>query len=435
MNPLSRLLAGTILSAGLVAAMAAAPAAAQTDGDTTPAEQVEGSPPADGGEIQAAGEPVETGAANAPDQEPAFPEQTRAPQPAEMPPVAIDTVATGLPQLWAMEFLADGRMLVTAKEGAMHIISADGTTGPAIEGVPEVDARGQGGLLDVALAPDFEESGRIFFSFSEPRDDGNGTSVASATLVQDGDGGTLEDVTVIFQQMPSYDGDKHFGSRLVVAGDDELYVAVGERSDREPRVQAQDLDSGLGKVFRISFSGEALDDNPFVDQDDAQPEIWSYGHRNIQSAALDGAGRLWTVEHGPRGGDELNRPEAGLNYGWPTITYGVEYSGEEVEEGLTQKDGMEQPVYYWDPVIGPSGMALYEGGEFSEWEGAFLIGGLVTTGLVVVHLDGDRVSHEERVPLEARVRDVRVGPNGEVYAVTEDRDAGTSEILRLTRGD
>lgn len=435
MNHLSRLLAGTILSAGLLAAMAAVPAAAQTDGETTPAEQVEGSPPADGAEIQAAGEPVETGEANAPDQEPAFAGQTRAPQPAGMPAVAIDTVATELPHLWAMEFLPDGRMLVTAKEGAMHIVSAEGVAGPAIGGVPEVDARGQGGLLDVALAPDFEDSGRVFFSFSEPRDDGNGTSVASARLVRDGDGGALEDVEVIFRQMPAYDGDKHFGSRLVVAGDDTLYVTVGERSDREVRGQAQDLDSGLGKVFRISFGGEPLDDNPFVGRDDAQPEIWSYGHRNIQSAALDGEGRLWTVEHGPAGGDELNRPEAGLNYGWPVITYGVEYGGDEVGEGLTRMDGMEQPVYYWDPVIGPSGMALYEGAEFPEWDGAFLIGGLVTTGVVVVHLDGDRVSHEERVPLGARVRDVRVGPDGAVYAVTEDRDAGTSEILRLTRGD
>lgn len=431
MTLLSRLLASTVLAAGLTAAGSSL---AQSTGETSPAEQVEGNPSAAGAASQAAGTPVETGAANAPDQEPAFNGQTRASQPAEMPEVTSEAVATNLPQLWAMEFLPDGRMLVTAKEGAMHVIAADGTAGPALAGVPEVDARGQGGLLDVALAPDFESSGRIFFSFSEPRDDGNGTSVASAKLVLDGAGGALEDVSVIFQQTPSYDGDKHFGSRIVV-GDDFLYVTVGERSDPEPRVQAQDLKSGLGKVFRIGFDGRALDDNPFVGREDAQPEIWSYGHRNLQSAALDAQGRLWTVEHGPKGGDELNMPQAGLNYGWPTITYGIEYRGGPVGEGLTQAEGMEQPAYYWDPVIGPSGMTLYSGEEFPEWSNALLIGGLVTTGLVVVHLDGDRVAFEERVPLEQRVRDVKVGPNGAVYAVTEDRNAGTSQILRLTRAD
>ena len=200
---------------------------------------------------QTAGEPVETAPPNAPHKEPAFPGQTRAPQPAEMPTVTQEVVAEGLPQLWALEFLPDGDMLVTAKEGAMHIVSADGKVGPAIAGVPEVDARGQGGLLDVALAPDFASSNRIFFSFAEPRDDGNGTAVAAATLVADeSGGGALEDVTVIFRQMPSYDGTKHFGSRLVFGPNDELYVTVGERSDAGPRVQAQDLGSGLGKVFR-----------------------------------------------------------------------------------------------------------------------------------------------------------------------------------------
>jgi aldose sugar dehydrogenase len=429
MKPLTLLLTGTALSVSLATTLAIA----RTAGATAPAEQVEeGTAPAESDERVAAGEPVETRPPNAPDKQPAFPEQTRAPQPAELPEVTQEVVAEGLPQLWALEFLPDGDMLVTAKEGAMHIISADGKAGPAIEGVPEVDARGQGGLLDVALAPDFESSNQIFFSFAEPRGDGNGTSVASATLVADGSGGgTLEDVTVIFRQMPSYDGTKHFGSRLVFGPNAELYVTVGERSDVEPRVQSQDLGSGLGKVFRIDTSGEPLEDNPFVGEEGAQPEIWSYGHRNTQSAALDSEGRLWTVEHGPRGGDELNMPEAGLNYGWPEITYGLEYSGEEVGEGITAKEGLEQPVYYWDPVIAPSGMALYTGDEFPEWEGAFLIGGLVSRGIVVVHLDDGLVAFEERVPLGARVRDVKVGPDGAVYAVT---DAATSQILRLTRG-
>ncbi|NDV88401.1 PQQ-dependent sugar dehydrogenase [Aurantimonas aggregata] len=434
MKTLTMLLTGTVLSAGL----AVVPAHSQgSTGDASPVEQVEGQPPAEGDQGIPAGEPVETAAANAPDQEPAFPGQTRAPQPSEMPDVAVETFAEGLPQLWAMEFLPDDRMLVTAKEGDFHVISAEGEAGPALSGMIEVASAGQGGLLDVALAPDFETTNRIFFSFAEPRDGGNGTSVARATLnLDDNGGGSLEDVEVIFQQMPTYDGDKHFGSRLVFSPEGHLYVTVGERSDTPIRDEAQSLVSGLGKVFRIDpETGEAIADNPFVEHAKIQPEIWSWGHRNLQSAALDADGRLWTIEHGPRGGDELNMPEAGLNYGWPAITYGIAYSGEEVGPGRTSQEGMEQPVYYWDPVIGPSGMALYDGDEFPSWEDAFLVGGLVTTGLVVVHLDenGEQVAFEERVPLDARIRDVRVGPDGAVYAVTEDPDADTSAILRLTR--
>ena len=419
MNRLLVLLSGTILTAALLSG----PALAQ-----------EGAAPATGNENTQSGEPVETKPANAPDQQPAFAGQTRAPQPAETVEIETEVVAQDLPHLWAMEFLPDGRMLVNAKQGAMHIVSAEGEAGPALEGVPEVLSDGQGGLLDVALAPDFESSGIIFFSFSEQRDDGNGTSVASAKLVTDDQGGgTLEDVQVIFRQTPSYDGNKHFGSRLVFGPNDELYVTVGERSDPEPRVQAQDLSSGLGKIFRIDRNGEALPDNPFIGQENAQPEIWSLGHRNLQSAALDGQGRLWTVEHGPRGGDELNRPEPGKNYGWPEVTYGVEYSGAPVGEGITQHAETEQPVYYWDPVIAPSGMAYYDGDAIPEWQGAFLIGGLVSQGLVVVHMDGDRVQYEERVPLDARIRDVKVGPDGAVYAVTEQRGGGGSTIVKLTK--
>ena len=419
MNRLLVLLSGTILTAALLSG----PALAQ-----------EGAAPATGNENTQSGEPVETKPANAPDQQPAFAGQTRAPQPAETVEIETEVVAQDLPHLWAMEFLPDGRMLVNAKQGAMHIVSAEGEAGPALEGVPEVLSDGQGGLLDVALAPDFESSGMIFFSFSEQRDDGNGTSVASAKLVTDDQGGgTLEDVQVIFRQTPSYDGNKHFGSRLVFGPNDELYVTVGERSDPEPRVQAQDLSSGLGKIFRIDRNGEALPDNPFIGQENAQPEIWSLGHRNLQSAALDGQGRLWTVEHGPRGGDELNRPEPGKNYGWPEVTYGVEYSGDPVGEGITQQAETEQPVYYWDPVIAPSGMAYYDGDAIPEWQGAFLIGGLVSQGLVVVHMDGDRVQYEERVPLDARIRDVKVGPDGAVYAVTEQRGGGGSTIVKLTK--
>ncbi len=379
--------------------------------------------------------PVDVGPPNGVGQQPHTSDQTRAPQPETTPPVLQEVVVDGLPQVWALEFLPDGRMLVTARQGTMHIISPEGDIGPALEGVPEVFASGQGGLLDVALAPDFETSRRVFFSFSEPRDDGNGTSVASAVLDESADGAGLNDVEVIFRQTPSYGGSSHYGSRLVFGPSGELFVTVGERSDEQVRVQAQDYGSGLGKVFRIDQSGAALPDNPFVNEEGALPEIWSLGHRNMQSAALDGKGRLWTVEHGPRGGDELNMPEAGTNYGWPEVTYGIDYSGGPIGQGLTQLEGTGQPVYYWDPVIAPSGMAYYAGGgEFPEWEDAFLIGGLVAQSVVVLHLDGDRVGFEERVPLNARVRDVKVGPDGAVYVVTEFRGGG-SQIVRLSRGD
>lgn len=381
---------------------------------------------------QTSGNPVEQGPPNAESQQPAFEGQTRAPQPAEPAAVTVETVAEGLPHLWALEFLPDGAMLVTAKAGAMHVISPDGEVGPEIAGLPEVDDRGQGGLLDVALAPDFETSNTIFFSFSEPRDGGNGTSVARGTLSLDANGGgALEDVEVIFRQMPTYDGDKHFGSRLVFDPDGNLFVTVGERSDAEPRVEAQSLESGLGKVFRITAEGEPAEGNPFVGQAGAQPEIWSIGHRNMQSATLDGEGRLWTIEHGPRGGDELNRPEAGLNYGWPEVTYGVEYSGDPVGAGVTQSANTQQPIYYWDPVIAPSGMAYYDAEAIPAWQGAFLVGGLVAEAVVVLHMEDDRVAFEERVPVEARVRDVKVGPDGAVYAVTETRE-GSSTIERLS---
>jgi aldose sugar dehydrogenase len=376
--------------------------------------------------------PVETGPPNAADQQPARPDQTRAPQPETLPQIDQEVVASDLPQLWSLEFLPDARMLVTVKEGAMRVIGEDGVAGPDITGVPEVYSGGQGGLLDVALAPDYETSNRIFFSFSEPREGGNGTSVASARLALDENGGgALEDVQIIFRQMPTYDGRNHFGSRLVFGPQGELYVTVGERSDAAVRVQAQDIASGLGKVFRIDQSGAPLPDNPFVDEDGALPEIWSLGHRNMQSAALDGQGRLWTVEHGPRGGDELNRPEAGMNYGWPEVTYGIDYSGEPIGEGITASTETQQPVYYWDPVIAPSGMAYYDSDAIPEWRGAFLIGGLVAQAVVVLHLENDRVAFEERVPVGARVRDVKVGPEGAVYVVTESR-SGSSQILRLT---
>ena len=430
---LAALLAGTLLAGGALAQDT------NSAGERLP--HVDGNAPATGTASStqgaAAGQPIETEAANAPDQQPAFAGQTRAPQPAEQPEVATETVAEGLPNLWALEFLPDGRMLVTAKEGKLMVLPAAGQEGDPIEvsGVPEVDAREQGGLLDVAVGPNFASDGMIHFTFSEPRGaEGNGTALASAKLTMADGSAKLDDVKVIFQQMPSYEGNKHFGSRIVYDGEGRIFLGVGERSDDPIRDQAQDLNSGLGKVFRINADGTVPQDNPFVAQDGAQDAIWSYGHRNIQSATLDADGRLWTIEHGPRGGDELNAPEAGKNYGWPVITYGIEYGGAKVNEGVTSREGMEQPAYYWDPVIGPSGMALYQGAEFPEWENAFLVGGLVTQGLVVLKMNEEgRVASEARVPLEARIRDVKVGPDGAVYAVTETRGGGGSTILRLTK--
>lgn len=402
MTMTSRLLAGTMLSAALFAL----PVSAQQT-------------------------PAETAPPNAPDQTPAFEGQTRAPQPEAPASVSTEVIAEGLPHLWALEFLPDGRMLVTEKAGKLHIVSPDGEATEVTGELPEIDFVGQGGLLDVALANDFETSGQIYFSFAEKREDGNGTSVAAATL--DPEAATLSDVSVIFRQEPTYDGDKHFGSRIVPNEDGTLFVTVGERSDEPIRDQAQELASALGKVFHITAEGEAVADNPFVETEGALPEIWSLGHRNVQSATLDGEGRLWIVEHGAKGGDELNKPEAGLNYGWPEVTYGINYNGQKIGEGITQSAETEQPVYYWDPVIAPSGMAYYEGDEFPEWDGAFLVGGLVAQAVVVLHMDGDRVATEERVPINARVRDVKVGPDGAVYAVTEDRQAGSSTIVRVSQ--
>lgn len=340
--------------------------------------------------------------------------------------------ATGLENPWGAAFLPDGRLLVTERPGRLRVVGRDGVVSPPLAGVPEVVAQGQGGLLDVALSPNFAADRTIFASFSEPRARGrNGTSVFRARLVDDPRAPRLEDLTVIFRQEPSWTNTLHFGSRLVFARDGTLFVTVGERSDDETRVQAQDLASGLGKVFRINPDGSVPRDNPFVARPGTQPAIWSYGHRNMQSAALDGTGRLWTVEHGPRGGDELNHPEAGLNYGWPEVTYGIEYRGAKVGRGLTQRAGTEQPVYYWDPVIAPSGMDLYTGNQFPDWSNAFLVGGLRSECVVVLRMVDGRVATEERIPIGARVRDVKSGPDGAVYILTE-LDGGGSRILRMT---
>jgi glucose/arabinose dehydrogenase len=344
----------------------------------------------------------------------------RSPTPASRPGVVrADTVVSGLENPWALEFLPDGRMLVTERPGRLRIVGRDGRLGAPLAGVPRVYASDQGGLLDVALDPGFAENRLVYLSYAEPgRFLTAGTAVARGRL---GDRG-LEAVQVIYRQRPKAIGGNHFGSRLEFARDGALFVTLGDRYRH--RAGAQDLSSGYGKIVRIAPDGSAPRGNPFAGRARAQPEIWSYGHRNVQGAAIHPeTGRLWTVEHGARGGDELNHPDAGRNYGWPVITYGVDYSGERIGEG-TARAGMEQPVYYWDPVIAPSGLLWYTGDSFPGWKGHLLIGSLSPGGLVRLEIRGDRVVAEERYlgELRERVRDVKQGPDGLLYLVTDSRN-------------
>jgi glucose/arabinose dehydrogenase len=365
--------------------------------------------------------------ANAPDQRPAFAGQTRAPAIVDTTKLTQTTIADGLDHPWGMAELPDGSWLVTERTGSLRLISADGKKSEPIAGLPEVHANGQGGLLDVAVRNDFAGTRRIWWSFAQPRGaEGNATAVATGVLAADN--ASLTDVRVIFQQQPAWQSNNHYGSRLVFDSGGALFVTTGERSAREPRQLAQDVGTHLGKVLRIKPDGGAADGNPVIPG--GLPEIWSYGHRNLQAAAMGPDGALWTVEHGPRGGDELNRPEAGKNYGWPVITYGLEYSGAPIGEGLTARDGMQQPVYYWDPVIAPSGMAFYEGDMFPEWRGSALIGSMGSLSLVRLTLDGGKVSGEARY-LEGigRVRDVAVARDGAIMLLTDDDDGA---LIRVT---
>ena len=351
----------------------------------------------------------------------------RSPQPdARENVIKVDTVASGLVHPWGLELLPDGRMLVTERSGRLRIVGRDGALSNPLAGVPQVAARGQGGLLDVTLDPAFATNRTIYLAFSEPGD-GNtaGTSVVRARLGAD----RLEDVRVIYRQEPKVSSSSHFGSRIVFRNDGTMFITQGDRASF--RNEAQNLGSLIGKIVRINADGTVPRDNPFVGRSGVRPEIWSYGHRNVQAAALDPVtGRLWTVEHGARGGDELNQPNAGRNYGWPVITYGRDYSGAKIGEG-TEKEGMEQPVYYWDPVIAPSGMAFYTGDAFRGWKGSVLIGGMSPGRLVRLSLRDGKVAAEERYleELRERIRDVRQGTDGSIYVITDSPDG---RILKLS---
>ena len=364
--------------------------------------------------------PVETKPANV-DYKPAYEGQTRINGVKTKIPYEVSVIAEGLSSPWAVAALPDGRLIITEKSGALRIVSTTGTIGEAIRGFPEVDNRKQGGLLDVAPAPDFESSRMLYFTFAERKPEGSLTAVGKGKLSVDES--KIENFRVIFRAIPYYDNSMHFGSRLVFDNNGNIFASTGERSDIKTRPNAQYLNTGYGKVVHITTEGKPVTGNPFINNTDALPEIYSYGHRNVQGLDIHPeTGELWASEMGPRGGDELNLIEANKNYGWPTIGYGIEYSGAKVGDGLTQKEGMEQPVYYWDPVLSPSGMTFYSSDVIPEWKNNLFIGGLSSKHIARIVIKDNKVVGEERL-LEnekQRFRDVEMGNDGALYAVTDE---------------
>ncbi|MEI4480178.1 MULTISPECIES: PQQ-dependent sugar dehydrogenase [unclassified Phyllobacterium] len=343
--------------------------------------------------------------------------------------VSAETIADGLDHPWGLAFLPDGSLLVTERSGTMRLVK-QGKLSEPIENVPEVWANGQGGLLDVALAPDFSTSNTIYFTYSQPGQGGAGTALASAKLVYGSDGTELENVRTLVSMSKRTNKGQHFGSRIVISPEGKLFVTMGERGEQK---RAQDYMDHAGSVLRVNADGTIPSDNPYADGKKALPEIWSKGHRNPQGATWDPLTHsLLTLEHGAKGGDEINQPQAGKNYGWPVITYGVDYSGAKIGQG-TAAEGYEQPLYYWDPSIAPSGLVAYSGNMFPEWKGDLLAGALKFE--MLVRLDRDekgKMKGEERL-FEGefgRIRDVRAAPDGSVYLLT---DASNGKIIRLTR--
>ena len=345
---------------------------------------------------------------------------------ADAGPVSVRQLTTGLVHPWGMAFLPDGSLLVTERAGRLRVLSEDRELSDPVAGVPEVWANGQGGLLDVALDPDFADNRIVYLSYSKPGEGGTATTALGRGKLNDA-ADRIDGFEDIFVMEPYVEGPNHFGSRIVFDDAGHLFLTLGERFKFDP---AQDLSSHLGSVIRIKPDGSVPDDNPFVDQPDAQPEIWSYGHRNVQAAAINPAdGQLWVVEMGPLGGDELNAVEKGANYGWPVVSYGINYDGSTIptpEGAATTRpailDEFTRPAHHWSPVISPNGAVFYTGEEFPEWQGRLLVGGLSAHDVVVIELDGKEYVGETRVPLPDRIRDVEQGPDGLIYLLTDKPD-------------
>ncbi len=372
--------------------------------------------------------PVETQAPNA-DYEPAFKGQTRIQGVETTTEYQVEEFASGLTNPWGMANLPDGRILVTEKGGVFRIVSTSGEVSGAITGIPPVNSSGQGGLLDVAVDPDFNTNRMIYWSFSQNGSSGTATAVAKGMLSNDETG--IENTEVIYTALPEFNGTLHYGSRLVWDGDGNLFVSTGERSSVAIRAEAQELDAALGKVLHITKDGDPVPGNPFIGQAGAVPEIYSYGHRNVQGLAIHPVtGDLWEAEFGPRGGDEVNRIQPGKNYGWPVISYGIEYSGAPVGAGITKQEGMEQPVYYWDPVVSPSGITFYTGTSMSEWRNNLFLACLSGRHIARLVIEDNQVTGEERLleDLGHRFRDILEGNDGALYAVT---DGGSAMIYRI----
>ncbi len=363
--------------------------------------------------------PVETQEPNT-DYSAAFEGQTRAPGIATKTNYQVSEFASGLSRPWGMTNLPDGRILVTEKGGTMRIVSNSGEISEAITGIPSVNSSGQGGLLDVAIDPDFDINRMVYWSFSQNGQGGTATAIAKGRLSDNES--TIENVQVIYTALPEYNSTLHYGSRLEWDGEGNLFVSTGERSNKESRPEAQHLDAALGKILRITKDGDPAPGNPFMGQSDILPEIYSYGHRNPQGLAIHPvSGDLWEGEFGPRGGDEINLIEPGKDYGWPTISYGIEYSGGKIGAGITQKEGMEQPVYYWDPVVSASGITFYSGKMITEWTNNLFLGALSAQHIVRLVIEDNRVVAEERL-LEGenqRFRDLLEGTDGALYAITD----------------
>lgn len=345
-------------------------------------------------------------------------------------PIAVENLADGLEHPWGLAFLPDGRLLVTERNsGELHILGLDGKLSDPVEGTPTVYAQGQGGLMDVALDPDFAENGYVYLSYAAPGPEGSAaTALGRGRFADD----RIEGFEVLFRQEPWITGSKHFGNRIAFSPEGHVFLALGERFQFDP---AQDPSNHLGAVVRINRDGSVPEDNPFVGDPNAADEIWSYGHRNIESAAIDPeTGALWVVEMGPLGGDELNRPEAGRNYGWPAVSWGINYDGTEIPDPPTRPE-FADAVKQWTPVISPSGMAFYTGSVFPEWRGSALIGSLTRQALVRVRVEGDAVVEEEIIPLDARIRDVEQGPDGHVYVLTDKDDGNVWRLSPLEPGE